>query len=143
MNLTAQRSDLEERGKRVLHGAKHLALDTVVPESVDRARGLAERVPTSLDEAQALERKLEQRLGVDTPWERRRRHRSQRRRGALVVVLLGLGSAVAYVVWRKRRAAEVPAVQPPDRRDNDAADPGAPASNGHTREELRPAASQR
>lgn len=56
--------------------------------------------------AKKLERKLEQRakqLPVDTPLDRHRRHRTARRAGRGTIVLLVLGGAVAYVLWRKQR----------------------------------------
>jgi len=156
MDLAAQTVEVGEQGKRLLHGAKDLALEKVVPGSIDRARDLAARLPKRryLAEVQALERdfaarakrlerKLEQRakrLGIDTPRDRRRRARRRRATGA--VVLVGLGGAAAYVVWRSQHS-ESPAEQPPERRDEHAAGPGAPARDGHPRDDLRPASSTR
>jgi hypothetical protein len=56
--------------------------------------------------AKKLERKLEKRvkhLPVDTPLDRRRRHRGARRAGRGMLVMMVLGAAVAYVVWRKQQ----------------------------------------
>jgi hypothetical protein len=157
MDLAAQTSEVGEQAQRLLHGARDLALETVVPGSIDRARDLAARLPKHryLDEVQALERdfaarakrlerKLEQRakrLGVETPWDRRRR-RARRRRATGAVVLVGLGGATAYAVWRSKRSMS-PAEQVPEQRDAHAPGPGALASDGQSRGDARPAFSSR
>ena len=156
MDLAAQTSEVGEQAQRLLHGARDVALERVVPSSIDRVRELAERLPKHryLDEVQALERdfaarvkrlegKLEQRgkrLGIDTPWDRRRRARRRRATGA--VVLVGLGGSTAYAVWRTKQSMSPPE-QPPEQRDQHAAGPGAPASDGHSRDDRRPAFSSR
>jgi hypothetical protein len=157
MDLAAQTSEVGEQTQRLLHGAKDLALEKVVPGSIQRARDLAERLPKRryLDEVQALERdfaaraerlerRLEQRakrLGIDTPRERRRR-RGRRRRATGAVVLVGLGGAAAFVIWRRQQSMS-PAEQPPERRDEHAAGLGAPASDGHSRDDRWPVSSSR
>ena len=136
-------SDVEDSAQRLLHGAKDLALETVVPASIDRVRDLAERLQSGryreqvrklerdfAHRTQKLERHLEQRvkrLPVDTPLDRRRRRRARRRGATGAVVIVALGGAAAFVAWRVRRAQASPAEQPPERRDDVAASPGAPA----------------
>lgn len=53
--------------------------------------------------AKKLERKLEkrvQRLPVDTPLDRHRRHRTARRAGRGVLMLVLVGAAAIYLAWR-------------------------------------------
>jgi ferric-dicitrate binding protein FerR (iron transport regulator) len=147
MDVARHGSDLEDQAQRLLRGAKQVALEKVVPGSIDRARELAERLGTRryLDQVQnlerdfstrakQLERKLEKRakrLPVDTPFDRRRRRRSRRRAASGTLVLVGLGGAAAGLAWWIQRQQVSPAEQPPERRDEHAASPGAPASDDY------------
>jgi hypothetical protein len=114
--------DLEERAQSVLHGVRDFGIDTLVPASTDRLHDLAGRVHPDRYRKQVrelehdftkrvgrLERKLERKvknLPVDTPLDRRRRHRVRRRGAAGIVAILGIGGAIAYAWWRSRRASE-------------------------------------
>ena len=119
---TLHDGDLEERAQSVLHGVRDFGIDALMPASTDRLHDLAGRVRPDRYRKQVselerdltkrvrrLERKLERKakkLPVDTPLDRRRRHRVRRRGAAGMVAILGISGAIAYAWWRSRRTSE-------------------------------------